>query len=329
MKDISISRSLTNQVERSSIVMSGHDPSGSARRRPFRLHRRPEERVTVLGVVVDLVKAAEIFHYIDGAIRHKRAAVIANHNLHSLYLVRQCPELRRFFNTADLVEVDSIPLILWARLIGRQSRRFHRCTYLDWRDEFWGRVAARGWRVFFVGGAPGVAEMARQAIMARWPGVELATHSGYFDVSESSAENAKVIETINSFQPDILLVGMGMPRQELWVLKNQAHIVPCVIFTVGGAFDYEAGVQRAPPRWVGQVGAEWAYRLALNPRRMFKRYCVEPWSLIGPALSDINQALSQRILEVRSAASSGERFAALRPETTVRDQTEGLAASRR
>jgi N-acetylglucosaminyldiphosphoundecaprenol N-acetyl-beta-D-mannosaminyltransferase len=92
-----------------------------------------------------------------------------------------------------------------------------------------------------------------------------------------------VVEAINAYRPDIVLVGMGMPRQEIWVLENQAKLGPCVTFTVGGAFDYEAGVQRPSPRWMGQVGMEWLFRLMVDPQRLFTRYCVEPWHLLGPA----------------------------------------------
>jgi len=263
--------------------------------RPFRLKRRPEERVSVLGAAMDLVRPEEVFHFVAGRLARGETSIIANHNLHSLYLARKNPAVRAFFAAADLVEVDSTPLILWARLIGRSSRRFHRCTYLDWRDLFWSGARDEGWRVFFVGGAPGVAEAAREKILADWPGVELAVHHGYFDARRGSAENAAVVEAINAFKPQILLVGMGMPRQEVWVLQNHAAVAgPCAHFTVGGAFDYEAGVQKAAPRWMGQLGVEWLFRLIADPRRLFTRYCVEPWSLVGPALADLRHAFLSR-----------------------------------
>ena len=169
----------------------------------------------LLGGVMDLVKSSEVFHFAEGRINAGKKAIIANHNLHSLYLLQREAELRTFFQLADLVEVDSIPLILWARLVGRNSRRFHRCTYLDWRDEFWSLAEQKGWGVYFVGGAPGVAETAADKIRAEWPGIRMATHHGYFDMAPGSAENAEVLESIEDFAPKILMVGMGMPRQEI------------------------------------------------------------------------------------------------------------------
>lgn len=267
-------------------------------RQNFRMSRRPEERVEVLGGAMDLVRPEEVFHFVAGKIAAREAAVIANHNLHSLYLIRKNVKIAEFYRTSDLIEVDSTPLIFWARIVGRASRRFHRCTYLDWRDTFWARAIEENWKVFFVGGAPGVAEQAAARIQADWPGAQLATHHGYFDAAPDSPENQAVVEAINAYKPDVVLVGMGMPRQEIWVLENRASLGPCVTFTVGGAFDYEAGVQRSSPRWMGQAGLEWLFRLTADPRRLFSRYCVEPWHLVGPAMRDLGRALA------RQAASS-------------------------
>jgi N-acetylglucosaminyldiphosphoundecaprenol N-acetyl-beta-D-mannosaminyltransferase len=243
---------------------------------------------------MDLVKPAEVFRFVEMAIEAGRKAIVANHNLHSLYLTKKDAEVRRFFEMADLIEIDSTPLIAWARLIGENSRGFHRCTYLDWRDDFWARAAAQGWRVYFLGGAADVAEQAADRIRAEHPGVNLATHHGYFDMAEGSAESAAIVAEIAAFAPQILLVGMGMPRQEVWIARNYEQLPTCVMFSVGGAFDYEAGVQKPCPRWMGRAGVEWLYRLASNPRRLFSRYCIEPWSLIGPALGDLRQAARRR-----------------------------------
>ncbi len=241
---------------------------------------------------MDLVKAAEMLHFTQGVIAAGGKAIVANHNLHSLYLIKRNADLRAFFDRADLVEVDSIPLILWARLVGRPSRRFHRCTYLDWRDAFWAMAEHQRWRVFFLGGEPGVGEVGADRIRGEWPGVQLVTHHGYFDATPSSAANTAVVDEINRYAPDVLLVGMGMPRQETWVMRNFRDLPACVMFTVGGAFDYEAGVQTPCPRWLGRLGLEWLFRLATKPR-LFNRYLIEPWSLIAPALADLARAASR------------------------------------
>lgn len=229
-------------------------------------------------------------HHIGQAVLARTPSRIANHNAHSIYLTKKNPEFAAFFERADLIEVDSTPLIFFTRILGLHSRRFHRCTYLDWRDHFWSVAARQQWRVFYLGGAPGVAAEAATRLSARYPGVEITTRDGFFDMSADSAENAAVVKQIADVEPHILFVGMGMPRQEIWIHRNQPLLPPTVTLSVGAAFDYEAGVQCPAPRWMGGLGIEWLFRLVGDPRRLFARYCIEPWWLIGPALSDVAYA---------------------------------------
>lgn len=244
-------------------------------------------RVRLLGGEVDVVTPAEMLAFVDRRIAAGQRTIVANHNLHSLYLLGRSPPMRAFFAMADLIEADSTPLVLWGRLLGQPIARRHRSTYLDWREDFWPLAAARGWKVFYLGGEPGVAERGAAAIRARWPGVEIAVRHGRFDMGPGGAENASVLAEIGAARPDVLFVGMGMPRQEAWIAANHAALPPCAVFSVGAAFDYEAGALPTPPRWLGRAGLEWLYRLASEPRRLASRYLLEPWSLIGPAASDL------------------------------------------
>jgi N-acetylglucosaminyldiphosphoundecaprenol N-acetyl-beta-D-mannosaminyltransferase len=281
-----------------------NDAAPAAPRRAYRLTRRPEERVRVLGGVMDLVRPQEVFHFVTGKLEARQSAIVANHNLHSLYLIGKDHQIGAFYKEADLIEVDSVPLIFWTRLVGRASRRFHRCTYLDWRDDFWSLATQKNWKVFFVGGAPGVAEKAIARIHQDYPAAQIASHHGYFDVQPGSAANDAVVEAIRHYQPDVVMVGMGMPRQEIWTLENHKAYGPAVTFTVGGAFDYEAGVQKPAPRWMGPMGMEWLFRLMNDPQRLFSRYCVEPWSLVGPACRDVVRALGRRATSDLRAAEN-------------------------
>jgi N-acetylglucosaminyldiphosphoundecaprenol N-acetyl-beta-D-mannosaminyltransferase len=246
-------------------------------------------RTKLLGADVDIVTSDEVIAFVAQAVESGNKAIVANHNLHSLQLARTDPRMATFYRTADLVEIDSMPLIFWGSLLGLPLSRRHRCTYLDWREAFWQAAARGGWRVFYLGGSPGVAEAAAQRLMSRWPGVVIETRNGFFDRTPGSADNLAVLGAINRFRPQALMVGMGMPIQEVWVRDNLDALPACPILTVGGAFDYEAGVQTAAPRLVGQLGLEWLFRLARQPRRLAARYLIEPWALIGPALADLRR----------------------------------------
>ena len=259
-------------------------------RRPFRQKRRPEERVRILGETVDLMRPEEVLLHVERCIEAGARSIIANHNLHSLYLLPRTPGMRRLYDLADVVELDSTPLIHFTRLLGLHSRPFHRCTYLDWRDHFWSVANRKKWRIAYVGGEPGVSETAAERLNAVYPHARILPRHGFFDASAGSADNAALIADLIAFKPEILFVGMGMPRQEAWILRNLELLPNCVIFSVGAAFDYEAGTQKPAPRWMGRAGVEWAYRLVQDPKRLFRRYCVEPWTLIPLAISDIRAA---------------------------------------
>lgn len=270
----------------------------------FRTARRTTERIHILGGDIDLVRPEEVMHHIGRFIAAGKKAIIANHNSHSLYLLKKRPELASFFAKADLVEMDSTPVIFFARLLGMPSRTFHRCSYVDFRPLFWTMVGAKQYRVFYIGGAPGVVEIASERLMAKYPGAVIGGRDGYFDATPDSAGNAEALAQIAAFKPDILFVGMGMPRQELWIEANLEALPNCVIMPVGAAFDYEADVQVAPPPWMSDAGLVWAFRLAQEPRRMFTRYCLEPWALLPLAFKDIRAAIARRREPLRVTTSA-------------------------
>ena len=260
---------------------------------PHRLTRREGERIRLLGQLMDKVRPEEVMHQLETWVEAEVKAVIANHNLHSLHLVRTEPRLAEFYACADLIQIDSTPLVAFGRLVGRGTRGKHRSTYLDWREHFWSLADRKGWRVMFIGGAEGVADMAAERLKARHGRVDLAVRSGYFDAAPGSEDNRRLVAEVAQFAPQVLLVGMGMPRQEIWIADHLDALPDCVVLNVGAAIDYEAGVQKAAPRWMGKAGLEWLYRLAVDPRRLFHRYCVEPWHLIGPIMDDLKAALKR------------------------------------
>jgi N-acetylglucosaminyldiphosphoundecaprenol N-acetyl-beta-D-mannosaminyltransferase len=192
------------------------------------------------------------------------------------------------------VELDSTPLVHFAKLLGLKSKGFHRCTYLDWRDHFWSLVNRNSWRVMYVGGTAEVGQIAAERLGARYPRARIVTQEGFFDATPGSDDNRGLLGRIRAFDPHVLFVGMGMPRQEIWISQNLEDLPDCAIFSVGAAFDYEAGAQKSAPRWMGRMGIEWLYRLVRDPKRLYRRYCVEPWTLLPLALADLKTAFARR-----------------------------------
>ena len=248
-------------------------------------------RLSLLGTVVDAVDSGDVLDFVSERALAGRSGLVTNHNLHSLYLFRKEPELRALYARADIIEIDSTPLIAWGKLMGLSLTRGHRCTYLDWREDFWARAQTEKWRVCHVGGRPEDCEPARAAILARYPRVDLDVHHGYFDMN--GPENEALLLDLHVSGPQVLLVGMGMPRQEIWVYNNIDRLPPCIVLTVGGAFDYEAGSQYEPPRWSGRWGVEWLMRFLHDPQRLFDRYFVEPWALMPAIFGDIARRVTR------------------------------------
>ncbi|ESQ77286.1 WecB/TagA/CpsF family glycosyltransferase [Asticcacaulis sp. AC402] len=244
-------------------------------------------RFSLLGAEVDTVTSAQMLDFAAAKIAAGDSAIVANHNLHSLYLYQRRADMRAFYAQADLIEIDSTPMIAWAKLLGHKVSRAHRVTYLDYREDFWARAQASNWRVYHVGGAPEYNAASKAGILKRYPHAQVDTHSGFFDMN--GADNDALIADIHAKRPHILFVGMGMPRQEAWILANRHRLPACVILPVGAAFDYEAGVQFIPPRWTGKLGVEWLARFLADPKRLFERYFIEPWFLLPQALRDLTR----------------------------------------
>lgn len=232
----------------------------------------------VLGCEVHATTALELTDLLEYEVNLGKRCVIANHNLHSLYLYQKDEKLRRFFTKSKWTHADGMAIVLLARMTGSGLNRSDRVTYVDWMPLIMERAATHDWRVFYLGSKPGVAEKGIKILQERFPGLQMKATHGYFD--PASEENDRVLDEIRNYSPQVLMVGMGMPRQEQWIVDNLEKLGPMVILPCGASIDYVAGEIPTPPRWAGRFGLEWLYRLIAEPRRLWTRYLVEPWALL-------------------------------------------------
>jgi len=233
-----------------------------------------------LGIRVNPLTIDDLHILIKDALENNKQYVIGHHNLHSLYIFHHDQKMRDFYQLADFIHIDGMPLIFLGRLFKYPLFRIHRVTYADWIRPLMRQAAQQGWRIFFLGSSPGVAQEAANILKKEIPGLQLETMHGYFDMTRDCADNRRVLEEVNSFKPDVLMVGMGMPRQEHWVLENLDNLQANVVLTSGACMDYVAKILSTPPRWMGQLGLEWLYRLICEPKRLWRRYLVEPWFVL-------------------------------------------------
>lgn len=242
--------------------------------------------VRLLGVAVHPLTWERLREIVIEAVEKDRGWIIAHHNLHSVYFYHHDPAVRSFYNRAEWIHIDGMSLVFLGKLLGLPLGRSQRLTHLDWIRPLVAEAARREWRIFYLGSRPGVPERGAAILRREFPGLRLETRHGYFDARPEGAENRRVIEAVERARPHLLLVGMGVPRQERWILENRARLHAGAIVNAGALMDYIAGEAAAPPRWMGRVGLEWLYRLANDPARLWKRYLIEPWFVAGLFLAE-------------------------------------------
>ncbi len=230
-------------------------------------------RVDVLGVGVDPLTVEDLNAEVGRLANARGRGLVLNVNAHSLNLCWEDPGLRRFLNGADVVFCDGAGVMLAARILG--GRIPVRITYADYAWQLAAFAASEGLSLFFLGSRPGVARVAAQRLKQRHPDLEIVgVCHGYFDRAAGSPENEAVVREINAAAPDILLVGLGMPLQERWLMRNRPRLDAGVALAGGAVFDYVSGTLARGPSILTSHGFEWLARLLIEPRRLWRRYLI-------------------------------------------------------
>ena len=209
--------------------------------------------------------------------------IMGNLNLHGMAVMYNSVGMNRLNSAPEaLVMIDGMPIIWLARLLGKNVDRSQRMTSLDYFDDMFRLGALEGWRFDYVGSTPQVLRDGIEVLRQRIPGLDIEGYDGYFDIKDASAgsRQREILDWLDKRNSDVLIVGMGMPRQEEWLDAVQAAVPARVLIPVGAYLEYQVGSLALPPRWMGQLGIEWAFRLVTAPKRLAYRYLVEPFYLI-------------------------------------------------
>ncbi len=227
--------------------------------------------VDILGLRVHVVNRAELVPFIVQRARAPGAACVDYVNIHACNLAQRDREFAAAINRAEVVFCDGFGVKVGARILGVDLGE--RMTPPDWIDELLAAGAAAGLRFYALGDEPGVAEAFVAAARARHPAATFCgTHHGFFDMA--GAEGNAVLEAVRAAQADVVITGMGMPRQELWADRHGRDLGRGVILATGALFRWYAGLEQRAPRWMTDHGLEWLARLACKPRAHFRRYVV-------------------------------------------------------
>jgi N-acetylglucosaminyldiphosphoundecaprenol N-acetyl-beta-D-mannosaminyltransferase len=226
---------------------------------------------SILGVRVDDVTYAEALAHIERYIETGGSHQVATVNVEFIMEARRNPAFREVLAQASLCVPDSVGVLWASRRQGQPLRQ--QVAGVDLVEKIAARGAEQGWRIYFLGAAPGVAERAAKVLAERYPGLKIAgCHAG----SPRPEEESEIVGWLHIARPDVLLVAYGAPQQDLWIARNQARIGVPVAVGVGGSFDYIAGLIQRAPGWMRRLGLEWLYRLIKQPWRL-KRQLVIPW----------------------------------------------------
>lgn len=220
-------------------------------------------KVDILGVKVASLTMAEAVAQAEMYMEERAGAIIATANAEMILRAVKDAELRQILNDAALVVPDGAGTVWAAHHLGFSMPE--RVAGFDLVQELLRRAPARGQKVFFFGAAPGIAEAAKQKAEALYPGLSVVgTRDGYF----TPAEEAAIVAAVREAAPDLLLVALGVPRQEKWLAKYLRTLGVPLAIGVGGTFDVMAGVVKRAPRWMQRAKLEWFYRGLAQPQRI-------------------------------------------------------------
>ena len=220
-------------------------------------------RINIMGVGFDSLTLSEAADRAEVLIAERRAAYVVTPNPEIVMACWDNPDAMEAVEHADLVLPDGVGIVYGAKILGTPLKG--KLPGIDFATELMRRLGKRGGRVYLLGAKPGVADMAAERMTAMFPGIVICgTHDGYFK------EDAPVIEEINALQPDLLLVCLGAPKQELWMRRNGPSLKVGLMAGLGGSLDVFAGTAKRAPVFFQKLGLEWFYRLIKEPWR-FKR----------------------------------------------------------
>lgn len=236
--------------------------------------------IQLFGVTIDAVcmsdATARVFDWIknrDGACHY-----VVTPNVDHTVMLQEQPQLREVYEHASMVLADGFPVVLAARLLRKALPG--RVAGSDLVPALCEQASQRkkSLQMFLLGAMPGVAQRAKENIQRRWPAVEV---TGYYSpplgFEKDAEENAKILAMIADAQADVLVVGLGAPKQEFWVHAHRDEIDAPVALCVGATIDFLAGEKKRAPIWMQKTGLEWLHRMCSEPKRLAKRYARDAW----------------------------------------------------
>ena len=236
----------------------------------------PEETkvpfIRILGTPVSVVSLEGVLRLFEGWITQNRARFAVFRDVHGVMLAQNDRKLQKAHKNADLVAPDGMPLVWLAKIAGING--ISRVPGPDILPAICERGLAHGWRHYFFGGAPGIAASVATELSRLFPGIIISGVQSPPFRDLTREEDELVCAAIRKAQPHFIWVGLGTPKQEIWMDEHREKCGGAMLLGVGAAFDIFAGRTQRAPKWMQEYGIEWSFRLLSEPRRLWRRYLV-------------------------------------------------------
>lgn len=236
-------------------------------------------RIKFLNIEVDNLSMQESIEEISELIQKKVPSYVVTPNVDHIVKIEKDEEFKKVYENADLVLTDGMPLIWISKLLNKPIKE--KVSGSDMFPRLCELAAQKGYKVFLLGAADGVANKAANNLTQKYKGLNIVgTYSPIYGFEKDENEINKIIKIVNDLKPDILAVGLGAPKQEKFIYKYKDKLNVPISLAIGASIDFEAGNIKRAPIWMQKSGLEWFYRLCKEPKRMFKRYIIDDLKII-------------------------------------------------
>lgn len=239
-------------------------------------------RIKFMNTDIDNLTMAETLNEIDKLIQKKNFSYVVTPNVDHIVRLEKDEELQKVYKNASLILTDGKPLIWISKWYKTPIKE--KISGSDLFPRVCQLAANKNYTMYLLGAAEGVADTAAKNLMKKYPGLNIVgTYSPPFGFEKSKQEMNKIKTQIQDVHPDILIVGLGCPKQEKFMYYHCKELGVPISFGLGASIDFEAGNIKRAPKWMSNHGLEWLYRFSKEPKRLFKRYFVDDLKIIQVA----------------------------------------------
>ena len=264
---------------------------------------RPHRRLRIGSLWVDVLAFAEALRAIERLVARGRGGSVFTPNVDHVVKAESNLAFRQAYERVSLSLADGMPLIWVSPLLGCTLPE--RVAGSDLLQPVLDLAARHQWKVYLLGGAPGVAEHVAK-LLKQEMGIPVVGWDDARIESDGSDAAGESFARARAAKPDVIFVALGPPKQELWIDRARDVVGPAVALGVGASLDFLAGKYKRAPRWLGRIGLEWAFRLFQEPRRLWRRYLLEGPRFVGIVISTWRSPRATRVEELREHSGRAE-----------------------